>query len=424
MFLLTWNPLQSEDLFSTEASDGELNKLRKDLEESRGSNVDINKYQATTIASLLVEFFSQLPVPLSAHLSGAFCNALSHEKAALQIAELKALLRQLPDVHRNVLTYMLRFMIEVSTHEHANSASRQTLAEAFATKMFRQHQTDEGEDDEEWDEDDRSPRDKQKLLLLMLSHQPELEGASVRGRATRAGVIPEGTLTVGFSPALSSVQSGGTSTSVSVVPLRVKLLVNLRCCSRLLAGALFRAKRPHLDFGVSSNASSKASSKPALLQVGLSTSGTGTSPDKNAKSPQSSGSVVAMRSTAGVSAEAGPHVLEQQLPMLLDEGTAAGTLFTCFTSKKIAQTCKYWQLRSCVQCGSTQTAPRRSHCCAQFNFFTRTNEQTLTLAEELFFVLVNWQCGSSQTATKRSHCWCSSCSRSWAPGYSPDYLLY
>jgi hypothetical protein len=409
--------LQSEDLFSTEASDGELNKLRKDLEESRGSNVDINKYQATTIASLLVEFFSQLPVPLSAHLSGAFCNALSHEKAALQIAELKALLRQLPDVHRNVLTYMLRFMIEVSTHEHANSASRQTLAEAFATKMFRQHQTDEGEDDEEWDEDDRSPRDKQKLLLLMLSHLPELEGASVRGRATRAGVIPEGTLTVGFSPALSSVQSGGTSTSVLVV----KLLVNLRCCGRLLAGALFCAKRPHMDFGVSSNSSSKASSKPALLQVGLSTSGTGTSPDKNAKSPQSSGSVVAMRSTAGVSTEAGPHVLEQQLPMLLDEGTAAGTLFTCFTSKKIVQKCKYWQLRSGVQCGSSQTAPRRSHCCTQFTFFTRTNVQTLTLAED--FVLKNWQCGSSQTATKRSHCWCSSCSRSWAPG-TQEYLHY
>ena len=36
----------------------------------RCSNVDLSEYPATTSAALLVEFFSQLPVPLSAHLSG------------------------------------------------------------------------------------------------------------------------------------------------------------------------------------------------------------------------------------------------------------------------------------------------------------------------------------------------------------------
>ena len=63
-------PSQSEDLFSTEASESDLRRLRKELEEGRGSDVELSQYPPTTAAALLVQFFSQLPMPLSAHLSG------------------------------------------------------------------------------------------------------------------------------------------------------------------------------------------------------------------------------------------------------------------------------------------------------------------------------------------------------------------
>ena len=43
--------------------------------------------------------------------------------------ELKALLRQLGDLERNVLIYMLRFMVDVSAHQDANGASRECLSE-------------------------------------------------------------------------------------------------------------------------------------------------------------------------------------------------------------------------------------------------------------------------------------------------------
>ena len=265
--------VQSQDLFSTEASNTDLQKLRRELEESRGSNVDLSRFEATAIAALLVEFFDQLPVPLSAHLSGAFLKALAHQKPALQIGELKAVLRQLPDAHKNVLTYLLRFMIEVAKHENDNGASWQTIAEAFATKLFRQcpREMDDDDDDEDFDEEDGTPDEKEQLLILMLTHHAELEGMTVRGRAARAGVIPEGTLTVGSSPAtaMSSVVSVSTS-------------------------------------------------------LGSSAGRTASSPDASAsksaakKSPQSGGSVIAMHSAAG-----GVGEVVEQLPMLMDEGSAA-----------------------------------------------------------------------------------------------------
>ena len=263
--------VESQDLFSTEASDQDLQKLRRELEESRGSNVDLSRYAATTIAGLLVEFFDQLPVPLSAHLAGAFLKALAHQKPALQVGELKAVLRQLPDAHKNVLTFMLRFMIEVAKHQQANSASWQTIAEAFATKIFRQcprDMEDEDEDDD-FDDEDGTADEKEQLLLLMLTHQAELEGMTVRGRAARAGVVPEGTLTVGSSPgtAMSSVVSVSTSLGTS-------------------AGR---------------TASSPDVSKSATK-----------------KSPQSGGSVIAMQSAAG-----GVGEIAEQLPILMDEGSAA-----------------------------------------------------------------------------------------------------
>ena len=270
--LLSNDAVQRVGLFSTEPSAEELDAVKKHLEESRGSNVNLAQFPATVTAALLGEFFSLLPVPVCTHLSGAFLKALVHQKPALQIAELKALLRQLPDVHRGVLLFVLRFMLDVSAHEHSNGASRQTLAEALATTIFREFQReDEDEEDDDWDADQGSPQDKQKLVLLMLSYQTELEG-NLRSRATRAGVIPEGTLTVGSSPAsaLSSVQNISSSTAA----------------------------------GASGNTLSASA---------------GDSPGKTGKSPQSSGTVVG--TSQGTSHAVGEVV--EQLPFLLDEGHAA-----------------------------------------------------------------------------------------------------
>jgi uncharacterized phage infection (PIP) family protein YhgE len=188
----------------------------------------------------------------------------------------------LPEVHRNVLNYMLGFMVKVSEHHEHNGATKETLAEAFASKLFRyyEREEEEEEDDVEFDDEDGSPEDKEKLVLLMLQHHHDLEGTGVRNRAARASVLPEGTLTVNSSPASgrSSVQNVSSTMG-------------------------------------SSNASHNLSSSNA-------------SPDKptkspqltSNKSPQSSGSVVATGSAA--QGAAASQVVEQ-LPMLLDEGHAA-----------------------------------------------------------------------------------------------------
>jgi hypothetical protein len=222
-------------------------------------------------------------------LNSAFLKALYHTKAKLQIDELKAVLRQLPEVHRNVLNYMLGFMVKVSEHHEDNGATQETLAEAFASKLFRYYEREAEEDDDaEFDDEDGSPEDKEKLVLLMLQHHHDLEGTGVRNRAARASVLPEGTLTVNSSPASGRSSVQNVSSTMSTMGASTMRSIN---ASHNLSSANASPDKPTKSPQFTSN-----------------------------KSPQSSGSVVATDSAAKGAAAS---LMVEQLPILLDEGHAA-----------------------------------------------------------------------------------------------------
>ena len=148
-----------------------------------------------------------------AHLQEQFLDALQHPNEKLQVAELKALFRQLPETNRIVLIMILRALYTIQNSEKLRATK------SLVTDVFSDHLI--------WDIDDefgaeRSQDQKAKLIQLMLDHFSELAESSnsVRSRAVSAGVAPEdmkdvkgvvagvtGSLLAQFSPPADSVAS-------------------------------------------------------------------------------------------------------------------------------------------------------------------------------------------------------------------------
>ncbi len=155
------------------------------MDDSLQDAIDFSAFTPPTCASLLLQFLKELPEPLTAHLHDQFLDALQHTSEALQVAELKALIRQLPELNRTVLMLILRTLNAV---EHADHKAKHILANIFSPHII-------------WDadQDEFGPEQSQKkvkLVQLMLNKFFELAeavpgGLKLRTRANRAGVVPD-----------------------------------------------------------------------------------------------------------------------------------------------------------------------------------------------------------------------------------------
>jgi chromosome segregation ATPase len=135
-----------------------------------------------------LEYVKELPEPLSANLYGQFIGCLQYPNESLQVAQLKVVMRQLPELNRNIFMQVLRALSTVEQRNKLNHTSIKMLARLFSSHLI-------------WDpsEDDFGQiqsHDTVTLVQLMLDNFVELAeavqgGSALRNRASRAGVVPD-----------------------------------------------------------------------------------------------------------------------------------------------------------------------------------------------------------------------------------------
>ena len=149
--------------------------------------VDLSSLSSPVCATLLIEFLKDLTEPLTLTLYHKFIETLEHPSENLQVAELKVLMRQLPELNRTVLIQVLKTLNEIEHYDAFNQTSRRMLASVFAPFLI-------------WDPVDGEceftssfMNERAKLVQLMLLHCANLAEAStsLRARASRAGIAPE-----------------------------------------------------------------------------------------------------------------------------------------------------------------------------------------------------------------------------------------
>ena len=169
----------------TQASEIEISRAKKIIDDIFPDN-SLSSFSPPTCVALLLEFLKELPEPLTAQYHEQFIGALQHTTEALRIAELKALIRQLPELNRNCLMLLLRTLYTVQNSEKFNPSAKTTLASSVSQYTI-------------WDADEdeygRPSEDKARVFQLMIDNVIELEsvqpGSSLRNRAKSAGVAPE-----------------------------------------------------------------------------------------------------------------------------------------------------------------------------------------------------------------------------------------
>eukprot|EP00960_Hanusia_phi_P062274 765104-Hanusia_phi.AAC.11 len=113
----------------------QIKRLRRELEELALEEIDLDEYDSLTIGNMILTFLEEIPDLLPSDID--FLQAIYHQNESLQVAELKALFRQLPDVSKNIILYVVRFITEFESHKTSSRQSISELLPIFSRSLFK-----------------------------------------------------------------------------------------------------------------------------------------------------------------------------------------------------------------------------------------------------------------------------------------------
>jgi len=134
--------LTVEGLFRKSGSVGRQKMLRE-IAEKEGTCCSCDFAQAHDIASLVKQFFRELPDPLlTTRLSQAFinCNMLTEQNDSISALALCCIL--LPDEHLRVLRYFVQFINDVANHSSESKMTLNNLAIVFSPNLMNMNGKD------------------------------------------------------------------------------------------------------------------------------------------------------------------------------------------------------------------------------------------------------------------------------------------
>ena len=140
--------------------------------------IDLDEYDSLTIGSMILSFLEEVPDLLPPDID--FLQAIYHQNESLQLAELKALFRQLPDVSKNVIFYVVRFIGDFESQKSSNRHSISELLPIFSRSLFKKQVLDS-----------KSPSKMEiqvvEFMNLVMKFINDLEQGGSRGKAGKAG---------------------------------------------------------------------------------------------------------------------------------------------------------------------------------------------------------------------------------------------
>ncbi|XP_030197337.1 rho GTPase-activating protein 24 isoform X2 [Gadus morhua] len=131
--------LQEEGLFRLPGQANLVKELQDAFDCGEKPSFDRNT-DVHTVASLLKLYLRELPepvVPFSQYDCFLACTKLLSKDDATGIAELRKLVKALPQVNYNLLTYICRFLDEVQSYSGVNKMSVQNLGTVFGPNILR-----------------------------------------------------------------------------------------------------------------------------------------------------------------------------------------------------------------------------------------------------------------------------------------------
>ncbi|CAL8329965.1 unnamed protein product [Merluccius merluccius] len=133
---LRQHALQQEGLFRVNGNVRAVETLKQRLQS--GEEVDLlAEAEVCTVASLLKQYLRDLPEGLvHAAVQAALIQQYQECGEDGSWGDLRAVLRQLPDVHHRLLSYFCHFLTEVASHHQHNRMTALNLATVFGPSVF------------------------------------------------------------------------------------------------------------------------------------------------------------------------------------------------------------------------------------------------------------------------------------------------